>query len=348
MVGRHLAAIDTIFRAHPFLDEGVTGSGHDRDAAGLLHLFFGIPGQPRIVEDLAAGLLHQHFPGQKTHDIIALDEAAGFIPEEAAVEIAVPGDAQIRVMLADRAGRLFPVFRKQRVWNAVGKGTVRLMVKPHELKRQMLRQEVHDSPGTAIAAVDDDLKRRKLPRLDVAQQVPDIVALVVVPEETSGRSGGAGQVACCDQPGHLFQPRFAGDRPRPFNYQLHAVVVGRIVAGGDDHAPVDAVRFHAEGGVIDLFGAAEPQIDYVGAHLLQAFCQRCAKFLAAQPDIASDHDLLETVYRGETATDLPGEFRIQLVRNSSPDIVCFEGDKGVCGHFLFSFLLRLRYIPARF
>ena len=110
----------------------------------------------------------------------------------------------------------------------------------------------------------------------VAEQVADIVILQrplvpAAPESPPAPAGSPG-----DPLGHLQQARFAGHRPRPPGDEFHAVVVGRIMAGGDDDAAVDTLRLQAEGGMVDLFGAADPEIEDIGPHFGQTGDQRPA------------------------------------------------------------------------
>ena len=68
----------------------------------LLDDIDGIPGQARVVNDLFARLVGQKRRGQQADDVVALDEIAGFVEEEAAVEVAIPGDAHVGAVRDDR------------------------------------------------------------------------------------------------------------------------------------------------------------------------------------------------------------------------------------------------------
>ena len=61
--------------------------------------FDGVPGQARIVHHFAAGLAAQQYRGQQSDNVVALDEAALLIEQKAAVEVPVPGDAEIGAVI---------------------------------------------------------------------------------------------------------------------------------------------------------------------------------------------------------------------------------------------------------
>ena len=70
-------------------------------------------------------------------DVIALDEAAVLVEQKTAVEIPVPGDAEIRALATDRRDRRLTILLEHRVRNAVRKEAVRRVVHLDEAKRQM-------------------------------------------------------------------------------------------------------------------------------------------------------------------------------------------------------------------
>src|SRR5690606_2926720 len=93
VVGAHFAAVNRVFVAHSLFDEGVAGFAFDGFAAGGFDQLQGIPGQAGVVDDFAAAGFAQELVCQQADDVVALDEAAGFVEEEATVVVAVPGDA---------------------------------------------------------------------------------------------------------------------------------------------------------------------------------------------------------------------------------------------------------------
>ena len=95
-------------------------------AAAGLDDFDGVPGEARIVHHLAAGLAAQQHRGQQPHDVVALDETALLIEEEAAVEVPVPGDAEIRAVRADGLDGGRAILLEHGIRDAVREVAVRL------------------------------------------------------------------------------------------------------------------------------------------------------------------------------------------------------------------------------
>ena len=95
MVRAHLAAVHRIDLAHLLLDEGVAGFAQHRLAAVLLHDLDRVPGQARIVHDARAVMAAQERLGQQADQIVALDEAALLVEEEAAIVVPVPGESEV-------------------------------------------------------------------------------------------------------------------------------------------------------------------------------------------------------------------------------------------------------------
>jgi hypothetical protein len=60
----------------------------------------------------------------------------------------------------------------------MGKGAVRFMVNLDEMKRQIRLQTVNDRPRPTVAGVDDDGEWLHSVRIDIAQQMPQIITLV--------------------------------------------------------------------------------------------------------------------------------------------------------------------------
>ena len=90
-----LAAEDRALLAHPRLEEGVADAGEVGAAAlGGDQVGHGAAGA-RVVEDRRAGVLGQRRAGEQGADEVAVAELAVAVDEEAAVGVAVPGDAEV-------------------------------------------------------------------------------------------------------------------------------------------------------------------------------------------------------------------------------------------------------------
>jgi len=116
MVRAHFAAVHGVLFTHDLFHEGMTGLALYGPATILFGNFLSIPDQPRIVDNRRTGLDFQLRLGQEPDDVIAFDEAAIFVKEEAAVEIAIPGDAEVGAALLDRIDRRLTVFFEASDW----------------------------------------------------------------------------------------------------------------------------------------------------------------------------------------------------------------------------------------
>src|SRR5690606_37428460 len=99
MVRAHLAAIGTVHLAHHLLDEGVAGLRLHGLATVLLDNRERVPGQARVMDDAGALFTPQEYLGQQAYEVITFDEGALFVEEETAVEVAVPGEADVGLVL---------------------------------------------------------------------------------------------------------------------------------------------------------------------------------------------------------------------------------------------------------
>ena len=96
---------DRVLLAHAVLDERVPDAVDERHAAGALDRLRHRPARAHVVDDLAARLLLEHRLGEQRGDEVAGHELAGVVDEEAAVGVAVEGDAEVGSLLERLAGR---------------------------------------------------------------------------------------------------------------------------------------------------------------------------------------------------------------------------------------------------
>src|SRR5690606_35830791 len=115
----HLAAVDRVDLAHRLLDERMAGLALHGLAAGALDEIDRAPREPRIVHDRLAGILLEETHREEPDDVVALDERAFLVEEEAAVEVAVPCETEIRAGLADLLDRHDAVALDHRIRHAV-------------------------------------------------------------------------------------------------------------------------------------------------------------------------------------------------------------------------------------
>ncbi len=115
---------------------------------------------------------------------------AVLVEEEAAIEVAVPGDPEVRTVLAQRLDRRPVVLGQHRVRHAVREGAVRLVLHLDELERQERLEPVDDSPAPPLPAFTTIFSGLQLRAVDVAQQVLDVLRHDVDCEALAGRRAG--------------------------------------------------------------------------------------------------------------------------------------------------------------
>ena len=87
------------------IDKSVAGASLDGSPTSFRYKVMRVPNDPRIVNDRRAWIFGEECLREQTDDIFAVDEGSRVIKEEAAVEIAIPGDAEIGAMGFHRLGR---------------------------------------------------------------------------------------------------------------------------------------------------------------------------------------------------------------------------------------------------
>ena len=156
------------------LEERVTDAIHHRLAAILRrHVLDGIAGA-QIVDDGGAGLLQQERLGQQRRHEIAGNELAVFVDEEAAIGVAVPGDADLRARRFHPRDDVAAVFLDQRVGFVSGEGAVDREAQRVDLARQRLEELRRRQPGHAASGIEHDLEWLDDGRIDEAEHVLDV------------------------------------------------------------------------------------------------------------------------------------------------------------------------------
>ena len=89
------------------------------------------------MDDARTGLLLEEGLRKQTDEVVALDETARMVKEKAAVEVAVPSEAHIGAVLADRLDGGRAVGLEHRVRHAVREVAVGRVAHLDELERQM-------------------------------------------------------------------------------------------------------------------------------------------------------------------------------------------------------------------
>ena len=225
---------------HPVLDVRVADPVDERHAAGPGDRLRHGPARAHVVDDLRARLLLQQHLGEEGGDEIAGDELARVVDEEAAVGVAVEGDAELGALLEGLADDELAVLGQERVRLVVRERPVRLEEAAHRLDRQSLQDRRQHCTRHPVRRVDDDAQR--LDRIDLDEREhllhvgrPD----VVVVDMSGGRTPGPvrnGHRTVAD----LEQPRLAAYGQRAGPDDLHAGVLLRVVGRGHGRAAVQA------------------------------------------------------------------------------------------------------------
>ncbi len=216
-----------------------------RLAAEFAHDVLRIPDQPRIVDDARAGVAREKGRRQQTDDVVALDESALLVEKEAAVEVPIEGDSQVRSGTPYSIAGDLAILLEHRVRHAVREVAVRLVIDLSEVKRQLRLEQVERNTCATVAGVRDDGKRPQLAAIHVAEQVlapgrPDVQGLGRPTIRTCRKC------AFFREQAYVLQSRVAADRSRLLAHELEAVVVGRIMARSHHDAAVKSERKRRE------------------------------------------------------------------------------------------------------
>ena len=191
------------------------------------------------------------------------------------------------------------------------------MLQLDEFKRQVRLELVDDEAGPAVAGIHDDFELMQAPAIDIAQEVFKITLGGVERGRAAGLRRRRRQTAASDQGAHLGQSGIAADWPRSLAHELHAVVVGRIVARSH----------HDAGRKIHALGAAQADVAHLATAIhepaAQGVCKRCAR----QPDVAPDGDDFWLDESGIGTPDVVSERLVQLGGNAAANVIGLKGGK---------------------
>ena len=330
MVRAHLAAIGAVDLAHLLLDEGVARLTEHRHAAVLAHDLERVPGEARVVDDARTTLLLEEGLREQSHEVVALDEGAVLIEEEAAVEVAVPGEAQVGAVLADGLDGGRAVGLEHRVRYAVREMAIGRVPDLDELERQVRLEQVHERSRPAVAGIDHDLETTQLAAIDVGEQVVDVratrVERVAQTRAPTVRRHRRRQPPVLDHRRHVLEARVGADRPRPLAHELHAVVIGRVVARRDHDAAVElAARAVAGGGrEIHALRAALADVVNVDPALGETARQRRRKRRAREAHVMADDHARRLHEAGIRPPHCEREVLVDLIGDATADVVGFE------------------------
>ncbi len=118
------------------------------------------------------------------------DRFAALVDDEAAVGVAVEGEAEVGALLPDPLLQVDEVGRVERVGLVVGEGAVELEVQGDDGERQSGEDGRDGVAAHAVARVDDDLQRADAGDVDERAQVGRVVLEGVAAGDGAGGGGG--------------------------------------------------------------------------------------------------------------------------------------------------------------
>ena len=243
------------------------------------------PGGADVVEDVGARRLLQDAGGEQRRHEVAGHELAVAVDEEAAVGVAVPGDAQVGAGLADLGHDELAVLGQQRVGLVVGELAVGLPVGLDQLERQPAQDRADHRAGHAVAAVEHDLQRPDRRGVDRLQR-PLLEGRVDV-GLLAGAAARGGTEAVLDVRADLGEAAVAGQRDAAAPDQLRARVGLRVVRGGAHQAAVEAARPDEP---VEHLGAHHPGVDHVRALGHQPVAVAAGQLGGGEPHVAPQPD----------------------------------------------------------
>src|SRR5580704_6403280 len=321
MMRAHLPAVHPVDLAHALLDEGVTGFRQHALPALRRDDLLRVPGEAWVVHDAPARRLGaQQDRGQEPHDVVTLDETPKPVEEKAAVEIPIPGEAEIRAVRANRRDRGRTIVLEHGVRHAIRKPAIRLVVDLDELEGQVRLEAIQNRAGRAVARVHHDPQALQFVHIDIGEQVLDVrwndvdaAAHTALSRIAKRAALGAGA--------NLLKASVRADGFRLLAHEFHAVVVRRIVTGGHHDAAIVAA---VEGREIDALGAAHTDVVDVHARIVKAPAQRSGETRTREPDVAPDHHALRRHELGIAASHAVGDVFVQLIGNSAAQVIGLE------------------------
>ena len=171
-------------------------------------------------------------------------------------------------------------------------------------------QRINHRACRTVTGVHHQLEGRQIFDVDVLQQVIDIrIAQVNFLIAAALTFIHRREVVSLRQTLHIAQPGITADWTRAFAHQLHAVVIHRIMTGGDFNA---AINTQMEGRKIDFFGAGKANIKHIDARIAQAARQRQLQRFAGQTHIAAQHNGFWLQKLAIGAANTPRNIFIQL------------------------------------
>jgi hypothetical protein len=267
---------------------------------------------------------------QERRDEVARHEFAVTVDEEAAVRVAVPRDADVRLLPDHRRGDVTPVVLDERIRLMVRKRPVDGEAEARRPAGELVEQRrCHEAAHTA-AGVEHDVERLDDRRVDEGQHLLDVLRQDVVGPHRARRRRRRRQPVGGDHVADVADAGIAAERGGAFPDHLDAVVLLRVVRGGDLRAALEVVL---DDRVIQHVGAEHAVVDHVRPLLARALDERRGQCGRRRAHVTRDADLRCVQVCDESAPDLPRHLLVDLVGVQAADVVGLE-DAGIDVHVL--------------
>ncbi len=259
------------------------------------------------------------------------DGVAVLVDDEAAVGVAVEGEAEVGALLADAPLEVDEVGRVERVGLVVGEGAVQFEVHRYEVEGQAGEDRGDGVAAHAVARVDDDLEGPGGAEVDEGAQVGRVVGEGVAPGDLA-RTGhglrGAGVAPAFHQGAYLGEAGVLADRGGARAAQLDAVVP-RGVVRGREHGARQAER---AGGVVQLVGGAQADLGHVGTTGRRPAREGTGQARGRRPHVVADHDGARAGQLDEGRAEQLGQRLVPLVRDDTAHVVRLHDLRQISSH----------------
>ena len=324
-----LAPESRLLVPHPLLDEGMADAVHEGGSARRLHAVAHGARGAHVVDDAGPGLVaHDGLAEQRGHEV-AGHELPGVVDEEAAVRVAVPGDAEVGLLRDDPLHDLAAVRLLERIGRMVGEGPVQLEVHLHELEGQPLEDGAGADGAHPVARVEDHLHARDAAGIDEGEAMVRVLVADRAPDERPLARALVGEAAGGDGLLDLLDAGVAAQRQGPAADHLDAVVLPGIVGGGDHGASVEVLGGHVE---IEHVRPHHADVGDVRPLAARALDEAARDLGRGEPHVASHGDAPGRAAQvvDEGAADAAGHLAVDLPGMDGADVVGLE-DGGIHG-----------------
>lgn len=257
---------------------------------------------------------------------------APLVDDEAAVRVAVEGEAEVGTLGEDTGLQVDDVLRVEGVRLVVREGAVQLEVQGDEVERETGEDGGDGVAAHAVARVHDDLEGTDTREFDEAQQVRGVVGERLAFGDRAGCGGGRGRGAVLrpllDQGADLRQAGVLADGCRSGAAHLDAVVPGRVVRGREHRTG----QVQCPRGVVQLVRRAEPDQRDVGAPCRGTAGEGPGQAGRRGPHVVAHNDRVRVGDLDEGCAEQLGHRLVPLVGHDSTHVVRLDELRQVSNH----------------